>query len=277
MTGEDRDPARFGPAWGCAAATLLALTVLFCAKEATACGTDRLEDGRVAAVEEFGTLRLADGRKLRLAGVEWTVSAEIARAALSDLVLDRVISVKGAKIPDRYGRIHAFPFVSGSETPIQYALLDRKLVVTGTRIGDPACRNALLARERAARAARPGSSLGPRLDTRLGISGSGDYRLHQADDPAAILNGLGRFAIVEGRVLSVRESGSTLYVNFGRRWSEDFTVTIAKRNENAFISAGLPPKSLAGRIVRVRGVIEERSGPWIEATGADQFDWDGER
>jgi hypothetical protein len=32
-------------------------------------------------------------------------------------------------------------------------------------------------------------------------------------------------------VLSVRESGATIYVNFGRRWTEDFTVTILKRNE----------------------------------------------
>jgi hypothetical protein len=140
--------------------------------------------------------------------------------------------------------------------------------VTGTRIGDAACRNALLARERAARAASVGG-------TGLGIRGAGDYRLHQADDPAAILTSLGRFAIVEGRVLSVRESGSTVYVNFGRRWSEDFTVTIAKRVEADFISAGLPPRSLTGRMVRVRGVIEERAGPWIEATAADQFDWDG--
>jgi hypothetical protein len=144
-------------------------------------------------------------------------------------------------------------------------LLDQGLAVTGSRIGDAACRTALLRRERAARAAR------------LGIWGAGGYRLHQADDPAAILSSRGRFAIVEGRVLSVRESGNTVYVNFGRRWSEDFTVTIAKRAEATFISAGLPPKSLTGRNVRVRGVIEERAGPWIEATGADQFDWDGER
>jgi hypothetical protein len=172
---------------------------------------------------------------------------------------------KSAGTPDRYGRIHAFASVNGSETPIQYVLLDRGLAVTGTRIGDAACREALLVRERAARAAR------------LGIWGSGDYRLHQADDPGAILQDVGRFAIVEGRVVSVRESGNTVYVNFGRRWSEDFTVTIAKRAEPTFVSAGLSPRSLAGRIVRVRGVIEERSGPWIEAVAADQFDWDGRR
>jgi endonuclease YncB( thermonuclease family) len=246
-----------------AAALLLALVVL--GPDARACGADSLREGRVAAIEDARTLRLADGRKIRLAAIEWGISSEEARAALSGLLLDRTVSLKGTRTPDRYGRIHAFASVNGSETPIQYALLDRGLAVTGTRIGDPACRKALLARERAART------------TGLGIWGSGDYRLHQADDPAAILENVGRFAIVEGRVLSVRESGNTVYVNFGRRWSEDFTVTIAKRAEPTFIAAGLSPRALQGRIIRVRGVIEERAGPWIEATAADQFDWDGQQ
>lgn len=244
-----------------AAAMLLALVTH--APSAQACGAGSLGEGYVAAVDDARTLRLADGRKIRLAGIEWGLPAGAARTALADLALGRPVTLKGSETPDRYGRIHAFPSVNGSETPIQYALLDRGLAVTGTRIGDTACRKALLARERAARAAR------------LGIWGAGDYRLHQADDPAAILTSLGRFAIVEGRVLSVRDSGSTVYVNFGRRWSEDFTVTIAKRAEADFTAAGLPPRSLTGRIVRVRGVIEERAGPWIEATAADQFDWDG--
>ena len=255
------------------AATLLALIAFACADGAIACGAESLGDGRVTAIGDDRTLRLTDGRVIRLAGVEWTVPAEAARATLSALVLDRSVSLKGSPTPDRYGRLHAFPFVSGSETPIQYVLLDQELAVTAARIGDAACRTALLGRERAARAER----VDTKLDTRLGIAGSGDYRLHQAGNPAEILNSLGRFAIVEGRVLSVRASGNTIYVNFGRRWSEDFTVTIAKRTERAFISAGLRPKSLEGRTIRVRGVIEERAGPWIEATGADQFDWDGQR
>ena len=81
-----------------------------------------------------------------------------------------------------------------------------------------------------------------------------------------------RFAIVEGKVLSVRESGGTIYVNFGRRWSEDFTVTILKRIGAKFVAAGLDPKRLEGRRVRVRGFIEERGGPWIEATAPEQFE-----
>ena len=77
--------------------------------------------------------------------------------------------------------------------------------------------------------------------------------------------------MVRGRVLSVRESGGTIYVNFGRRWSEDFTVTIAKRNERAFAAAGVEPKSLAGHRVEVRGWIEERGGPWIDAVRPEQI------
>ncbi|HEV3176929.1 MAG TPA: thermonuclease family protein, partial [Stellaceae bacterium] len=78
--------------------------------------------------------------------------------------------------------------------------------------------------------------------------------------------------IVEGKVLSVRESGPTIYVNFGRRWTQDFTVTIAKRNESAFTSAGLEPKRLQGRRVRVRGYVEQRGGPWVEATRPEQIE-----
>ena len=73
-------------------------------------------------------------------------------------------------------------------------------------------------------------------------------------------------------MVSVRESGATIYVNFGRRWSTDFTVTILKRNERSFKAAGLEPKTLAGRRVRVRGYIEERGGPWIEAARPEQIE-----
>ncbi len=93
-----------------------------------------------------------------------------------------------------------------------------------------------------------------------------------ADNPSEVLAERGRFALVEGKVVSVRESGATIYVNFGRRWTEDFTVTIPKRNERSFTAAGLEPRRLAGRRVRVRGWIEERGGPWIEAVRPEQIE-----
>jgi hypothetical protein len=128
-------------------------------------------------------------------------------------------------------------------------------------VGNRACAMELLRRETLARKAK------------LGLWGSSYYDLLNADNPTDVLAEQGRFALVEGRVLSVRESGATIYVNFGRRWTEDFTVTILKRNERNFTAAGLEPKKLAGRQIRVRGWIEERGGPWIEATRAEQIEF----
>jgi hypothetical protein len=129
-----------------------------------------------------------------------------------------------------------------------------------SRIGDAACAKELLTQEDSARAAK------------LGLWAEPYYVISKAEEPGEVLRRRGRFALVEGKVLSVRESGGTIYVNFGRRWSEDFTVTIAKRNERVFSAAGLEPKKLAGRTVRIRGWIEERGGPWVEAARPEQIE-----
>ena len=73
-------------------------------------------------------------------------------------------------------------------------------------------------------------------------------------------------------MLSVRESGGTVYLNFGRRWSQALTVTILKRDERIFTAAGLTPRTLESRLVRVRGWIEERNGPRIEASRPEQIE-----
>lgn len=49
----------------------------------------------------------------------------------------------------------------------------------------------------------------------------------------------GRFTLVEGKVVPVHASASTIGVNFGQRRSEDFTVTILKRNARQFTARGL--------------------------------------
>jgi hypothetical protein len=137
----------------------------------------------------------------------------------------------------------------------------------GDRVGSRACAADLLKRENTARTAK------------LGLWSDPYYEVLDAETPTDVLAHRGRFALVEGRVLSVRESGATIYVNFGRRWSEDFTVTVLRRNERNFAAAGLDLKSLEGRRVRVQGWIEERGagggtggGPWIEAAHPEQIE-----
>ncbi len=129
------------------------------------------------------------------------------------------------------------------------------------RVGSRACAIELLRRETLARKAK------------LGLWASSYYALLNAENPTDVLAERGHFALVEGKVLSVRESGATIYVNFGKRWTEDFTVTILKRNERNFTAVGLDPKTLAGRKIRVRGWIEERGGPWIDATRPEQIEF----
>jgi len=146
------------------------------------------------------------------------------------------------------------------ERSVQGELVARGFARVGDWIGTRECATELLARERAARKAK------------LGLWAVSYYDSLDTDNPADVLAKRGRFALVEGKVVSVRESGATIYVNFGRRWTEDFTVTILKRNERSFAAAGLEPKRLAGRRVRVRGWIEQRGGPWIEATRPEQIE-----
>ena len=225
-----------------------------------ACVLDTIGPANVAAVSDGRSLTLSDGREVRLAGIE-TPGAAAAKTALEALLSDPAVVLKrlGAE-RDRHGRMLAYAFAASGERSLQHALLAAGHAVVAAQVGDAACAADLLRTERAARAAR------------LGVWASPDYFIRGADQPAAVLAERGRFTLVEGRVISVRESGGTIYVNFGRRWSEDFTVTIPKRIEKTFIGAGLELKKLSGQRVRVRGTVEERGGPWIEAVRPEQIE-----
>ena len=245
-----------------------------------ACELATVATGTVKTVVDGRTFVLADGREVRLAGIEGppgpatsataphdannatTEPALAATAALQALVGGREVLLKHPKlVTDRYGRIVADAVAAGAEPgSVVKSLLAQGHARLAAHPGEAACVADLRAAERAARAQK------------LGLWGDARYLPKPADDPAVVLAERGLFTLVEGKVVSVRESGGTIYMNFGQRWSEDFTVTILKRNERAFTAAGLALRSLAGRRVLVRGWIEERGGPWIEATGPDQIE-----
>jgi endonuclease YncB( thermonuclease family) len=235
-----------------------------------ACKLDTIGSGVVTGIVDARTVLLDGGREARLAAIEIGTTGQQARAseALPSLVgrnaILRRIGAGGAAgaAHDRYGRLLVHLFVSehGSERWIQADLVERGEARVSSRIGDRACARELLARESKAREAK------------LGVWAEPIYGIMPADEPAAIAAERGRFAIVEGKVLSVRESGATIYVNFGRRWSEDFTVTVLKRNERSFAAEGLEPKRLERHRVRVRGYVEQRGGPCIEAVRPEQIE-----
>ena len=247
---------------------------------AVACGTAEIARAPVKRIIDGRTFVLDDGREVRLAAIE-VPSLQQDRAgwrpkdALEALAGGDTVLLRQAEFPsDRYGRLVAYAYTvrDGDELFVQGELIASGLAQVGDRVGSRSCATELLGREAAARRAK------------LGLWTDPDYNVLNAETPADVLAHRGRFALVEGKVVSVRESGSTIYLNFGRRWSEDFAVTILKRNERNFAAAGLDQRASKARRVLVRGFIEARgkqddeaghsvwASPYIEAERPGQIE-----
>lgn len=132
------------------------------------------------------------------------------------------------------------------------------LVDVGER--DGLCRPALLAAEAGARTAR------------RGIWAS-DRALLQADRPEMLREAGGRFALVEGRVVSVGERRDRTYLNFGRDFARDFAIVVPKRIWARLKQAGASAAALTGATIRVRGLLEIRRAPVLEIEAADMLEW----
>jgi len=241
----------------------------------TACRFEPAGSARVRAISDGRSFILEDGREIRLAGIEVPLlpaagesgpDAEAAlavRTALATMVVDQTVQLRQNGAPaDRYGRTPALAYVAGAEAPrsVAHEMLARGFARVAAHIGDRACAEELLAQERAARRAK------------LGLWSEPYYVIVAADSAAELAAARGRFTLVEGKAWSVRESAGTTYINFGPRWGQALTVTIAKRDESAFAAGGVEPKKLEARRLRVRGWIEERNGPRIEATRPEQIE-----
>jgi micrococcal nuclease len=238
------------------------------------CGGATIATGEVARVIDGKTFVLADGREARLAAIEAPLVTPgdpneehaavglAAKAALEAILLRQIVILKAAGAGfDRYGRLVAEAFVGrDAENWVQYEILTKGYALVAPGGDNATCVTFLRGVERKARA------------DGLGLWGDPYYVMKEAQYPDDVLTELGRFALVSGKVMSVNESGGLVYLNFGRHWTESFTVTVAKRNQRVFTAAGLDPKTLAGRQIEVRGFIEERGGPAIEASRPEQIE-----
>ena len=249
------------PAWR-HQAIVAAFLVLSTGGQANAdCAFEPQGEGRVAAVVDGRSFRLDDGREVRLAGIERAgTDMASSRIALAALVSGRHVTLHGEDdAPDRYGRQPAFVFADGSETSVQGEMLRRGEALASAEVTDKDCAAALAAAEAAARQAKLGIWTHPSA-------------IKNAESPGDILAGMGQFTVVEGRVLSVRQAGAVTYLNFGRNWTRDFAATISGRIIPAFETAGLGPKSLENKRIRVRGYVWSRGGPRIELLRVGQIE-----
>ncbi|MDA0663591.1 MAG: thermonuclease family protein [Proteobacteria bacterium] len=226
--------------------------------------------GRVVEIVDGDTLVLEDGREVRLVGIQapklplgrpnfkaWPL-ADDAKAALEELAQDKVVSLSyGGRRVDRYKRQLAHLHDSDGVW-IQAELLRLGMARVYSFADNRAVVSELLAFEQEARRARRGIWRHP------------FYYVRDAMDLAGATGG---FHIVEGTVKAVATVRQWTYLNFGDDWRSDFTVSIGAKVRRLFPDTVLNPANLEGRRIRVRGWVQSRNGPMIEATHPEQIEF----
>jgi endonuclease YncB( thermonuclease family) len=230
-----------------------------------ACVSEPFETIQITHVNERLELELADGRTLRLMGIEPPFDTDSlphhvrdAQAALQSVVDTHTVVIGGhAQNVDRWGRLSVQAAIA--QTPplsLAFALIDAGWVRYAPDGLMRDCRNAMLAAENTARNARYGLWKDP---ANAIISASDSSSLHaQIYAP--------RFTIIEGRVLNVGQTATRLYLNFGARRTIDFSASILNKNRKVFEKEGLFFQQFSGKMIRLRGQVDGLFGLNMQIT-----------
>nr|WP_319486420.1 thermonuclease family protein [uncultured Cohaesibacter sp.] len=162
---------------------------------------------------------------------------------------------------DRYGRRAVFVT---AEREHRTSLLQDQLVRQGlARVSldglNEACARDLLEQERQAR------------QRQLGLWKLPEYVVKNVNSLhlSAIVS---TYQIVSGTVLSVhRRADGTSYLNFGKHWNKDFTVSLSEADLKSWEEGGKILDDLRNKPIYVRGWVEQRGGPLIRVTNALQL------
>jgi len=258
------------------AAALLALSLLvapaWSAETALVppAGLERDGSAAVAAVIDGDSLTLTDGRTVRLVGIqapklakgrqnfpEWPLARE-AKLALEELVANQTVGLRfgGAK-SDRYGRV-----LAQLDRPdglwIQGELIRRGLARVYTFPDNHAAAAPMYALEQEARAAGRGLWADP------------FYRVRTPDQT---LQYVGRFELVQGRIVEGARTDHGVFLNFDRDWRTAFTLRINTEAQKLFRADGIDPLAIRGTQVRVRGYIRrDRDRAIIDITHPEEIE-----
>lgn len=227
------------------------------------------EEAMAVEIVDGDTLVLADGRQVRLVGLQapklplgrpgfeaWPL-ADAAKAALAALAQGRPLRLSyGGLRRDRHGRLLAH-LHDPDGVWVQGALLAQGMARVYSFPDNRAAIAEMLALEAEARAAR------------RGIWSHSFYRVRTAEDVAAAGEG---YHLVEGTVRQVARPRSLTYLNFGEDWRSDFTVSVDAAARRLFEKAGIDLAGYEDRRIRVRGWVSSFNGPLIEATHPEQIE-----
>lgn len=244
---------------------VVVLGVVVAPAESRACAMADMGEATIAAEDGFASLRLDDGREIRLADIVPATTATAA-AAVAESGAAMLAPFVGAAVTvsavddaaeggDRYGRILGDVALKATGEP-----LSRRLVAQGLALVDPAvmsepCLDALFAAEREAEQSRRGvwADAGP---------------VRSADDPG-LAGEAGRYVLVGGVVSGIGETRRTLYLNFGADYRTDFTGLVRREDAKGWADT---LKALEGRTVRIRGVLQSWNGGLIRVEHLRQIE-----
>ena len=227
---------------------------------------ERGETAEVRSVVDGGDIVLADGRSVRLAGIElprpaaahgraWPFAAE-AKAALEKLVLGRAVELRFAgNRRDRHGRVLAHVFVG--KRWVQGEMLRRGLARVQSTADNRLGVDEMLAREERARQARRGLWRDPFYAVRVPEE-AGRYA--------------GSFQIVEGSLVDAAAVDGQLFLNFADDWRTAFSLRLAPETLRLFRAEGIDAAALRGERLRVRGFIRGSERPIIDVTHPEQIE-----
>ena len=231
----------------------------------------------VVLVDDFDLL-LDDGRRLALAGLEFprgegeAAALRVkALARLAEWLAEAQVFVESfATAPDRWGHAPAQVSAPASSEPdaplvsVGAALLDKGLARFRPDVVATPCAKTYLAAEKGARAEKRGVwAVEPVVD----VSTTAPAEL------AAFAKRKG-MVVATGVVTSIGETKSMIYLNFGAPRSEGFAVEIFKKNVAILESQGVFPRTLAGRRIGVRGLIDWNHGPRMEISTPAELEVD---
>jgi endonuclease YncB( thermonuclease family) len=222
---------------------------------------------RIIEAVDGTTLRLEDGRVVRLANVIPAMPIDGDRQDLlrAKETLAEIANGKQASLyfvsesKDRYGRIAAQAVLIEEKIWLESELLVRGVARVFPSANDK-CMTALLQFESKARSSR------------TGLWNESKFGVFDAENVEALLAAEGRFVVVEGTIRRAGESRGRLYLDFGRRFTEDFTIVVPERLRKSLAAKGSDPKSWRGKRIRVRGILFSWGGPAMEINHAQAIE-----
>jgi len=222
---------------------------------------------RIAEALDGTSLKLGDGREVKLAHViaPLPIDGDEKAVQRAKEVLAEITHGKAATLflasdaRDRYGRISAQAILIEEKIWLEAEMLSRGIARVLPSANDK-CVKVLLQYETKARA------------THAGFWKEAKFEIFDAENIEGLLAAEGRFALVEGTIRRVGEARGRVYLDFGRRFTEDFTIVVPDNIRKMLAAQGSDPKSWRGRRVRVRGILFSWGGPAIEVNLAQAIE-----